>query len=93
METTRVFLDRRHDGLTETTDVEVADRWRLTHNPAFRWFAIEASDLGLAPGRFPTVIDTDLGNRKPLVRFKRDAHGTVHYFQPTSPLIVRVLND
>lgn len=55
-------------------------------------FIAEASTLGLAPGEWPRLLPTTLGNCQPFV--KRDVlEDTVHYEQFMGCIRLLVIND
>lgn len=60
-------------------------------------FRTEASTIGLAPGEWPALINTEIGNRQPLYRksaLKRDGEIIyVVYTQAMGCIDVIVLND
>lgn len=55
-------------------------------------FVVEASCLGLPPGRFPKSFDTDMGNKQPLRLIRITTHAAV-YKQDNGPTFLHVLND
>ena len=63
-----------------------------THEFEVHKFSAFASDLGLAPGEWPSSLPTSLGNGLPfLVSFHRG--NEVHYTQQFGCIKLTVLND
>lgn len=56
-------------------------------------YTAEASELGLAPGQWPRVLETSLGNGQPFTLFSVHACGTRHYEQDNGCITLLVLND
>lgn len=56
-------------------------------------YVVDASELGLPPGKFPTTMETSLGNKQPLVFDSMDEEGGVRYIQSAGILEVFVFND
>lgn len=54
-------------------------------------YAVDASDLAIAPGRWPTRIQTTLGNGEPLLLLTHDETGA-EYRQSFGIVVVKVLN-
>jgi hypothetical protein len=54
-------------------------------------FSTEASMLDLPPGRFPSLIDTSLGNGQPF-RFMRYADGAAQYLQVMGCIQLLIFN-
>lgn len=55
-------------------------------------FVAEASTLGLAPGKWPNGLDTDLGNGQRFVLIVLDEEGA-RYTQQFGCIFLQVLND
>lgn len=56
-------------------------------------FATEASTLSLAPGQWPEMIETDMGNGRSFVRTNQLPCGGYRYKQANGCLTLDVLND
>lgn len=56
-------------------------------------FVTEASELGLAPGDWPTSLTTNMGNGQPFILRTRRADGSAVYEQRFGCLSLHVLND
>lgn len=56
------------------------------------WLLAEASDLGFAPGSWPLLVETTLGNGRAFERRRRDGYHVV-YRQPGTAIELYVLND
>jgi hypothetical protein len=52
----------------------------------------DASSLEFPVGRFPKIVDTDLGNRQPFI-FQGFFDGTARYLQGNGCLKLHVFND
>lgn len=55
-------------------------------------FLVDASDLHIAPGEWPDMLSTDLGNGQPLERWKPMLESFI-YRQRFGIIEVRVFND
>lgn len=56
-------------------------------------FITEASSLGLPAGSFPVLLQTELGNGLPLLRWRRQPDDSVIYTQQYGCVVLVVLND
>jgi hypothetical protein len=56
-------------------------------------YAAEASELRLAPGAWPTKIETDMGNGQPFIAESRLADGGVRYRQSMGCIFLSIFND
>lgn len=62
--------------------------------PEESWlWSTEASSIGLAPGNWPLVLDTTLGNGRPFICLSRLADGGRRYHQSDGVLVLHVYND
>ena len=64
-----------------------------SENKPFSWSTF-ASDLGLRPGQFPEMLETELGNGRPFVRCSVSPDGSVvMYRQDLGCCNLHVYND
>jgi hypothetical protein len=56
-------------------------------------FVTEASTLGLSPGSFPALLETELGNGLPFTRQRTRPDGSVIYQQHFGCVQLVVFND
>ena len=68
------------------------ERKLLTETAQFH-FAVEASDLGLPPGRFPNTVTTAIGNRQPFLDVGTTEDGGRRYRQVMGCCEITILND
>lgn len=70
---------------------KMADQGMVTKHELFQ-FVAEASTLGLPPGKWPKVIETELGNKQPFVLQHLNENDAV-YGQLLGCITLRILND
>jgi hypothetical protein len=56
-------------------------------------FSAEASELGFAPGQWPKLMNTDIGNGQVFALAGFDEDGTAHYRQSAGCVSLVVFND
>jgi hypothetical protein len=56
-------------------------------------YCADASELGFAPGQWPALIRTDIGNGNGFAFAGFDEDGTAHYHQIAGCVSLTVLND
>lgn len=58
----------------------------------YQYYA-EASDLGFPPGKWPHILESEIGNSQPFILHHGDAYGNYVYYQGGSGAILTVFND
>jgi len=56
-------------------------------------YCADASELGFAPGYWPALIETDIGNGEVFALAGFDEDGTAHYRQSAGCVSLSVFND